>query len=271
MTLNNNVTGAMETQSHSKNGRNLKKLIVLFIVICASVGVWGQTFKFNGSGIHEYEFGEIKIDLENYKIECFTCDGGGNYLIKAIEISKDNDITFQVYTKETTQFQFIGIGKDDITLSLRAGSICNFLEHNQENEYKRLLSTIKAKVANNSIPSIINIYDKTTTPPSTPQTQTAPSNSLSAAQLYNLGVKYGDGNGVPKDDNKAFDYFRQAAEKGHAGAQHQLGMCYAWGYGVERNGATALYWFRRALKNEDGSLTDLQKRAAENMIAVLLQ
>jgi TPR repeat protein len=44
---------------------------------------------------------------------------------------------------------------------------------------------------------------------------------------YFLGRQYAKGNGVPKDDMKAADYFRKAADQGLAAAQNDLGAFYA--------------------------------------------
>ena len=41
-----------------------------------------------------------------------------------------------------------------------------------------------------------------------------------------LGVMYGSGDGVPKDDAEALKWFRKAAEQGHATAQFNLGLRY---------------------------------------------
>ena len=48
----------------------------------------------------------------------------------------------------------------------------------------------------------------------------------SAEELYELGLKYHDGNGVPQDSKKALDLYRQSAEQGYAQAQYLLGLYY---------------------------------------------
>ena len=48
----------------------------------------------------------------------------------------------------------------------------------------------------------------------------------SAEELYELGLKYHDGAGVPQDSKKALDQYRQSAEQGYAQAQYLLGLYY---------------------------------------------
>lgn len=65
-----------------------------------------------------------------------------------------------------------------------------------------------------------------------------------AASLYNKGIKCAQNNQL----KKAADLYKQAANKGYAPAQNNLGLCYAYGNGVERNAAEAVRWFRKAAK-----------------------
>jgi hypothetical protein len=67
--------------------------------------------------------------------------------------------------------------------------------------------------------------------------------------LYEMGMAHAFGDGVSKDDSKAFEYFQQAAELGHAGAQYRLGVAYAYGEGVERDTDQAIRWYRESAQN----------------------
>lgn len=49
-----------------------------------------------------------------------------------------------------------------------------------------------------------------------------------------------------KDYNKAFLYYKRAADMGNAEAIDSVGFCYAEGYGVPKNDKEALVWYRRA-------------------------
>lgn len=53
---------------------------------------------------------------------------------------------------------------------------------------------------------------------------------------FNLGVGYFNGlYGYPKDENKAFAYFKQASEQYHKGAYYNLGLMYLNGKGCRKN------------------------------------
>ena len=45
---------------------------------------------------------------------------------------------------------------------------------------------------------------------------------------------------------EAIKWYRNAAERGHAGAQYELGKCYANGDGVSHSYAEAVKWYRKA-------------------------
>lgn len=76
-----------------------------------------------------------------------------------------------------------------------------------------------------------------------PQNTYAPAkNQINAEKAYSEGwrlyneAKY----------EAAVRFFRQAAEQGHCGAQHDLGCCYYNGNGVSQNYTEAVKWFRLA-------------------------
>ena len=56
---------------------------------------------------------------------------------------------------------------------------------------------------------------------------------------------------LKKEYTKAFPLFKQAAEEGHAGAQHQLGKLYMAGNGVKRSPQEAIKWYRKAAEAGD--------------------
>ena len=65
------------------------------------------------------------------------------------------------------------------------------------------------------------------------------------AQCY-LGLMYVNGRGIPQNDDKAYEWFRKAAEQGNAVAQCHLALMYENGRGVIRDERKAYEWFRRA-------------------------
>lgn len=72
----------------------------------------------------------------------------------------------------------------------------------------------------------------------------------SVEHMYELGNLYVFGIGVPKDeadpDQRAAQFYFEAARRGHAGAQHALGILYLTGKGVQQDAGEAQKWFGRA-------------------------
>ncbi len=67
-----------------------------------------------------------------------------------------------------------------------------------------------------------------------------------ADQDHKRGLLFYKGIGVDKDFKKAGQWFRRAANKGHAGAQYLLGIMSYLGQGMEQDFAKAALWFQRA-------------------------
>src|SRR5439155_555911 len=67
---------------------------------------------------------------------------------------------------------------------------------------------------------------------------------------YNLGVCYGGGQGVAKDEAEAVKWYRKAAGQNDALAQYSLGCCYANGLGVTKDYVEAVKWFRKAAEQK---------------------
>ena len=74
-----------------------------------------------------------------------------------------------------------------------------------------------------------------------------PVSTESAEALYQKGNEY-----YKKSDfAEAVKYYRQAAEKGNANAQLQLGYCYDKGKGVQQNYEEAFKWFKKSAEQGD--------------------
>ena len=67
-----------------------------------------------------------------------------------------------------------------------------------------------------------------------------------AKAQFNLGVRYGNGEGVPENDRQAAFWYRKAAEQGNASAQFNLGVMYDNGEGVPEDDRLAVFWYRKA-------------------------
>ena len=67
-----------------------------------------------------------------------------------------------------------------------------------------------------------------------------------AVAQKNLGVIYHNGQGVPQNDGLAVTWSRKAAEQGNADAENNLASEYYLGQGVAQDYAQALHWYREA-------------------------
>ena len=68
-----------------------------------------------------------------------------------------------------------------------------------------------------------------------------------ATAQYNLGMIYGIGGAdVERNDAEAVCWIRKSADQGYAQAQEALGFCYNKGMGVEQSDGEAVKWYRKA-------------------------
>ena len=74
---------------------------------------------------------------------------------------------------------------------------------------------------------------------------------LEAEREFAQGMKYKNGDGVPKDIAQAIKNLSRAAALGHAQAQYRLGLAYANGVGAIRDEEQALRWLRHAAEQGD--------------------
>lgn len=97
----------------------------------------------------------------------------------------------------------------------------------------------KSKISDDKQPSML---DSAGSPDATSESE----GPITPDDQFELGRRYYNGIGLPKDEAEAVKWFRKAAEKGHAKAQYNLGICYFQGHGVEEDGPEAGEWFRKA-------------------------
>ena len=64
--------------------------------------------------------------------------------------------------------------------------------------------------------------------------------------IFSFGQMTYDGDGVQQDLVEAANWYRIAAQRGHAGAQHNLAVMYENGEGVSQNHTEAAKWYRLA-------------------------
>ncbi len=66
-----------------------------------------------------------------------------------------------------------------------------------------------------------------------------------------LGYMYHNGLGVKKDEGKSFEFTRKAAMQGDLTAQYNIGLKYFYGNGVAKDRTEAAKWFRKAADHGD--------------------
>jgi len=67
-----------------------------------------------------------------------------------------------------------------------------------------------------------------------------------AASQFNLGMCIADGVCGTADKKESVLWFKKSAERGYVPAQYNLAMCYRYGIGVDVNLAVAVKWMQRA-------------------------
>jgi len=94
-------------------------------------------------------------------------------------------------------------------------------------------------------------------------------NLMPGAQCV-VGQVYLKGEGVPKDQEKALQWFRKAAEAGNMEGQRNLGHLFAQGQGTPVDAVEAYQWLSVAAKQGDKvaveELADLAKKLTQNQL-----
>ena len=62
---------------------------------------------------------------------------------------------------------------------------------------------------------------------------------------------YASGRYVPRNMNKAFKWWKKAAEQGHPVAQYNLGLMYEHGTVVTKNTKKALEWYEKSAAQDN--------------------
>ena len=93
-----------------------------------------------------------------------------------------------------------------------------------------------------------------------------------AKAQFNLGLMYGNGQGVPQDYKETVKWYRLAAEQGDADAQEKLGIMYEFGKGVPQDYVLAYMWYNIPAANTTDSenkklLTEFRDSIAKHMTA----
>ena len=84
-----------------------------------------------------------------------------------------------------------------------------------------------------------------------------------APAQYQLGVLYSNGQGVPKDDAQARQWYEKAAAQGNRRAQNNLGYLYVDGKGVQKDEKMGVEWIQKSAEqghaNEQDSLGEMYR------------
>jgi hypothetical protein len=81
-----------------------------------------------------------------------------------------------------------------------------------------------------------------------------------AKAQHNLALMYESGKGVLQDYSEAAKWYQMAAEQGNTSSQNNLGSLYETGDGVTQDRAIALEWYRRAADGGDTNAPENFKR-----------
>ena len=81
-----------------------------------------------------------------------------------------------------------------------------------------------------------------------------------AAAQFNIGCCYFNGQGIEKNLTEAVKWFKKAAEQGYANAQCNLGYCYYFGKGVEKNLTESAKWYKKAAEQGNATAQDALKK-----------
>lgn len=88
-----------------------------------------------------------------------------------------------------------------------------------------------------------------------------------ATALFNLGLMYDKGEGVPQDYGEALKWYRKAAELGHASAQFNLGFIYTYGLGVPEDYGEAVKWLEIAASLGKGYVGEMAVKMRNDISA----
>ena len=71
--------------------------------------------------------------------------------------------------------------------------------------------------------------------------------------MFNLALCYYNGDGVPQNAETAIEWYKKAAELGNSNAMYNLALCYYNGDGVQKSAETAVEWYKKAAELGDST------------------
>jgi hypothetical protein len=198
----------------------------------------------------------------------FFQDNGNREVVRVIAGHVDDDDAYGFFSHVTTQGGIVLTAPLDPLFSVRVSST----EVEVASKNGSILATVGSSVSNgpsfagiaqaltatvgrvdNVTPSRALRYGigTSTTADVTLDSDTIPANRGDATAEFNLGARYHDGQGVPKDYATALHWFQLAAAQGLAVAENSVGFMHEYGHGVPQDYAAALHWYRLAAARGD--------------------
>ena len=139
-----------------------------------------------------------------------------------------------------------------------ANSFANLLKTSRINSLLRVVFLFISLTANADYQTGLDAYNDTNYPLAMQEwqavTQAPPAETnpaIYAETHYAIAMLYWQGQGVPRDYNKAYEWLQKAAELNHAGAMGKLGYLYTDGIAVPQDYNQAFEWYARAAKLGD--------------------
>lgn len=248
-----NLNRVMEPKTISKNGVSWKKLIMLFIAVCLSAGVYGQTAS-----------SKAPASTKGWKKDA------KNLLAEAEQGSADaqDELGGYFYSDHKNKN---GIPNDDeqAVYWFRKAA-----EQGHDDAYKALAySYRKGRGVRKDLDSAIYWYERLLNNSNVIEEKKFAREWIAeikaeqgdATALFRLGDDYNWGwHGMPEDKEQGVYWYRKAAEQEESQAQLSMGRAYRYGNGVKEDLNTAIYWNERVLKN-DKAYDGLKELARESI------
>lgn len=203
-----NSNSKIETINHSKNVVGLKKLIVFFIMICASVSLWGQQFIIDGKFTDNRAILLINLEKDSLLILTGKGDeiggqGGAKYKILKVvssEVDKEKAIVFALndyfgneeFNAVVVLYNRIIWGSLNPTKNSPTISITNLKdEEGYRFDFNEFLVAAEKKIKNTTTTSVSQQPRSTSNAPSTTNSQ-PPSGKIEKVWLEHNVYKNGE-------------------------------------------------------------------------------
>ncbi|MDP4030286.1 MAG: tetratricopeptide repeat-containing serine protease family protein [Gallionella sp.] len=111
----------------------------------------------------------------------------------------------------------------------------------------------KTEATVSAVPAVTAVTAKELTPEEKLTKLQKDAEAGDAKAQFNLGVMYTNGEGVPKDGVKAFEWFQKSSLQGNVHAQAYLGKLYSVGWGISKDIPLAFDLLQKAAEQGEGN------------------